>query len=334
MIGPIRATSDLHLTESSAEVVFAALDALRVDAEATGGITVLVGDIFDQPVNIHMPTWNRLREKLRNWPGTVYVVPGNHDQYGPEWHHNCLEGLAGRSCRVVTSPRWTSIGRIIPYTRPEQFTEALKCVGTAPPVGQPMLKNFVWCHHGFQGAYMNAMKRDTHGVTLDSIPPGHVIIAGHYHMPQVLGPVIYCGSPYEVSFAEEGQQKGWLRWEDPENNPLPDRIAYELSTPRHCTIRWDPSSGPPEIPPWLAPTDKVRIVATSREAANANRDQIPASLAGAPILAQTQKQTRAASVTTSSDPREATAEYVLVNFSAFSSDELHAWAAEHDLWAR
>ena len=105
----VRATSDLHLSQATAPLVFAALDELRAHARAHGGVTVLCGDIFDQAVSVHMPTFNRLVDVLHGWPGDLYVLVGNHDQYGTKGRH-CMEAL-DHSLRVtvVDRPIWTCL---------------------------------------------------------------------------------------------------------------------------------------------------------------------------------------------------------------------------------
>ena len=188
---PLRATSDLHLSERTADWGLAALRELHADAAKTKGTTVLVGDIFHEPEMVHMPTWNRLRRMLYTWPGKVYVIAGNHDQY--DGQANCLEGLDGGACSVISKPTWTGIGRMLPYTVPEDFSAALASCAH-PPVGEPML-SFLWTHHGFKGAYRNAMSRDRDGVSCMEVPEGHLVITGHYHpysFRHILLPRVLC----------------------------------------------------------------------------------------------------------------------------------------------
>ena len=98
----VRAISDLHLTERTAPWVFAALKELEADAREHKGYTVIAGDILNEPTHVHMPTYNRLRSILQHWPGEVYVIPGNHDQYAGygQWA-NALTALQGGQCRVI-----------------------------------------------------------------------------------------------------------------------------------------------------------------------------------------------------------------------------------------
>lgn len=251
----VRATSDLHLSQTTAPYVFAALEELRADAEKHCGPTMLLGDIFDQARTVHVPTWQKLRFVLQTWPEDVYVLAGNHDQYDRPFG-TVLGGLQGGNCRVIEVPQRDDLGWMIPWVGHGNFKTAwqqTRCKhldGVALPM--------VWCHEGFKGAYMNRMVRDKTGTEYSQIPPDHTVIAGHYHMPHGIGRIIYCGSPYQTSFAEEGQDKGWLRWSDIRASQVPQRIRYEVGAPRHHTIEWD-GEQPPEVPEAIKPGDKIRI---------------------------------------------------------------------------
>jgi hypothetical protein len=336
---PMRATSDLHLTQATAPYVWAALAELRKDATKYGGPTVIAGDLFEHAHTVHMPTWNRLREELYLWPDRVFVIVGNHDQFGKGWApvgdgwQNCLEGLKGGSCTLISKPSWLGIGRMLPYCQPDHFAAALGAVGPAP-IGARVFLPIVWTHAGYKGAYRNAMSRDRDGVSCAAIPPGHLVVSGHYHMPQTLGRIVYCGSPYETTFAEERQQKGWLRWADAESDPVPVRIPFgDLGAPRHYTVEWSPELGSPVVPSMITERDIMRVrTQASRSVAKAAMGQLTrAGLDGIPVLSRPDEGTRN-EIDTSSGPLNAVREWVVVQHA----DQLHlpdpgamlAWADE------
>lgn len=332
----VRATSDLHLSPATERWVFAALGELRKDAVEHEGVTVLCGDIFDQGELVHMRLWNRLRDMLRGWPGSVVVIVGNHDQYDGE--RNALEGLASdvneiMPIRVVSTPHSCSIGAVVAYS--PDFTKASKsAIGYLVPAHPRVL----WCHQGFQGAYVNAMRKDRDGAHVGAVPSEYMIISGHYHMPQTLGRLVYCGSPYETSFAEEGQRKGWLRWADIYEDTMPERIAFgDLGAPRHHTVHWDPEKGEPLVPAGLLAFDRVRVVtAASRKVALAAADQLKrAGLDGAALLAAPDIGIGRGVVEAGMDSREAARRYA----ATFGADPhrpdpavMDEWAEERKLW--
>lgn len=335
----VRATSDIHLSASTAHWGLAALAALRDDAASAGGATVIVGDVFDQAETVHMPTWNRLRDELRAWPGEIWVLVGNHDQY--PGGRSCLEGLhdPGRGIYVVDRPLFTPAGPMAPYVKPVDFAAAAAeamAVDAGVIASAPRL---FWCHAGFRGAYMNAMHRDRDGVSNAATPAGFLTVAGHYHMPQNLGPLIYCGSPYETSFAEEGQRKGWLRWADPMADNVPVRIGFgDLGAPRHVTVQWDPEAGPPPVPTGIAPTDRVRVVtrATRRRATECAKQLEAVGLLGASVSA-VPETAAGRGVVAAGDPRGAAESYTVTQFVAGAGRgadpaAMERFAEEHKLW--
>lgn len=297
----IRATSDLHLTQATAPIVFSALRELRADAQkcdADENVTMILGDVLDQANTVHMPTYNQLRGILQMWPGRVYVLPGNHDQYSKgagytsRWH-NSLVALDGGSCRVVTQPVWGKYGRFLPYVDPDTWAEELAGIKSAP-VGDKFLLPMIWAHNGFRGAYRNAMSIDHDGVSCGAIPKGHIVVTGHYHMPQNLGRIVYCGSPYETTFAEEGQVKGWLRWENALASIVPERVPFkDVGGPRHVTINWDPRDTAEPEAPELGPNDRPRIVTpVSRQEIRKYSEVLErAGLSGIPIVARGKNDT-------------------------------------------
>jgi len=333
----IRATSDLHLSQRSAEWVFAALEPLRADAEEHGGTTVLVGDILDQPSMVHMPTFNRLREVLQSFKGSVLVVAGNHDQY--DGTRNALEALDGGNVTVISEPMVTRVGLVVPYLPPDRFWEAVEALKREATEAQ---MGCWWTHQGWRGSYLNNMRRDHDGLSCKRVT-AKLVVSGHYHMPQNLGPIIYCGSPYETSFSEEGQRKGWLRWTaktprafaaDP---GIPERVPFAIGAPVHHTVQWDLQGADPKRPKGLKRGDRVRIVV------NGTRDEVKkraqtlkkAGLEGAAIVAEVGGGVREV-IDRNSNPQDAVVQYV---DRVHGPDPLrippvalHLWADEVGLW--
>lgn len=264
-----RATSDLHLSATTAALVFAALHRLQQDAEATGGgVTVITGDVWNQARSLDTGLLNQFKEALHRIPGAIFIVPGNHDQY--HGYRNALEVLHGGNIYVATIPCSTPIGLLVPHTPAAGFEAALKEAAAnrvqtvlgkvgkgARGVSAP---NVLWAHQGWAGAYQNGMRRDRTGVSCRHAAAYDLVVTGHYHMPQILGNILYVGSAYQTTFAQERQKHGWLLWEDPTVELLPVRVAYDIGAPEHHSIYWDPRVGPPAVIPECRPGDKRRLV--------------------------------------------------------------------------
>ena len=340
-MGVVRATSDLHLSQRSSKWVFEALEALRADAASTGGHTVLVGDILDQPESVHMPTWNRLRDVLRSFKGTVIVAVGNHDQY--DGQRNALEALEGGSVRVISAAQMTGVGLVVPYVPPADFWKTVKRASAewVADGGDPEFTRTWWTHQGWRGSYLNNMHRDRDGLSCKQID-ADLVISGHYHMPQNLGPIIYCGSPWQTSFAEEGQVKGWLRWDefDARKPEIPRRVPFETSAPRHHTVLWDVRGGDnPVKPEGYRKGDRVRIVAngTRADVKKAAKAVKKAGLEGASIVADSEGSRREV-IDRRAGPIEAAIQYIDrvhgPDEATLTPIALHEWALEAGVWSQ
>jgi len=315
-----RATSDLHLTPKTAEWVFSALRELREDAEERGGFTVLVGDIFDQPKTVDMPTFNRLRDMVQAWPSSLTIIAGNHDQY--DGKRNALEALAGGSCRVISEPTVTDIGLCVPYLPPSTFWQEI----------EGLTADVWWTHQGWRGSYLNNMRRDTDGLDCGRMT-AKLCVSGHYHAPQNIGPIIYCGSPYQTTFAEEGQIKGWLAWD---GELRPRRIPFEqVMAPRHWTVEWQHGEKP-VIPEGYRDGDKVRIVTTaSRDEVKKSKAIRQAGLSGASIVSRSNNAERV-TISDEGSPFEKACEYTRRVFGTDAQrpdpESLREWAEQAALW--
>jgi len=258
----MRAAADFHLSRVTRAWCLEALEQLRLDAEEHGGPTILCGDILDVAEDVPAAAFLAFRDKLAQFPGEVYVLAGNHDQIGRSTGQTILTALD--TATVVTDALLSPHGAMLAYREPGRFSSRLGALGPS---------DRLFCHQGFKGAYMNAMVRDRDGVLPRETAGRPLVVAGHYHLPHSIGNIIYCGSPFQLSFAEEGHVKSFLRWE--EGSPWPTRVPFGTSAPNHYTIRWEPDRGEPSMPAAARPHDKVRVVTSvDRKQARAARDQL------------------------------------------------------------
>ena len=334
----IRAISDLHITESTAPLVFSLLRELIEDSIAyPDSHTVICGDIFDVATTVHVPTLIQLSIVLSQFKGRVYVIAGNHDQYGLGGH-SVLVLLLRSNTHIVLDAINSPIGAMLPYYGDGKWKEravmAVEWTKRPLMVGQPEPPHLIWCHQGFRGAYVNAMRRDSDGVSAREVPDGWLAVSGHYHMPQFVGrQVLYVGSPYQTSFSEEVQDKGWLLWEDATKEIMPQRVAFTTATPRYHTIRWNPDDGPPVKPADLCEGDRVRVVTPARRSRVASeRGQLEAAgLAGVSVLAAADVGAGRGLID-ATDPREAAEQFAYRSAPHLFGD-LTDRAEEWGLWS-
>ena len=327
----MRAASDFHLAPHTAAWVFQAVADLRADAKAHGGPTVLCGDIFDQPKVVDVALFNRLRDELRAFPDRVVVIPGNHDQYDG-WRNAC-EGLAGDNVIVVSEPASVEgVGVCVPYTSPAQWSAIVaryRRVDALP---------LIFAHQGFKGSYLNNMVRDRTGIQVTEELDYRVIVTGHYHMPQNVAQVIYCGSPYQTSHAESGQVKGFLAWPKRTRKGwrdwVPERRPYpSVTAPRYWTVPWDGQAAP-VLPAGHREGDIVRIVTTlTRDDldAGASKALKKAGLQGASIVTAPAPSSRVDVY--AATPADALDQYlVAARRDATDPADLRAFMDQEGLW--
>ena len=246
------------------------------------------------------------------------------------WVFEALEQLRADDEEHGGEPELTAIGWMLPYLQPDKFWGAIKRLTAEDKTMKGGETKVWWTHQGWRGSYLNNMRRDNEGLSCKRVT-ADLVVSGHYHLPQNLGPIIYCGSPYETSFAEEGQVKGWLQ------PKVPKRVPYQISAPKHWTVLWDLADEKPTAPAGMKQGDKVRVIV------NGTRDEVKkrpkalkqAGLEGAAIVADPRgNHRRVIDINT-------TAQDAAIQFidRIYGPDEdklhpanLHLWADEVQLW--
>lgn len=209
--------SDLHLRDESAETVLGQVlpglfDAAMQDRSRD---VALLGDIYHLRYRVDVRLQNALRDELRRWSDagiTTQIIPGNHDQINVAGR-NALEVLDDiQHVAVHTGPVTNSDGLWIPYRkRNEDILAAVtSLVGrSANMAGQRV----AFMHHGVLGALMNDTYASEEGLGVGEFKGFNIVFCGHFHKRQVLGNVIYVGSPYQTNAGEAGQAKGYIVWD-------------------------------------------------------------------------------------------------------------------------
>lgn len=252
--------SDLHLKESTEEVCFQVLAAVRELARADKGHVVFCGDFWQLRYQVNVRLLNRVKAELHDWAKEglhVDLVPGNHDQVTVQGE-NALEVLAEPGIRVWTEPGVEGNCGFCPYRKePAEQLAALKTAASwATSQGAPA--RVVFAHFGLRGAEMSAGRKDADGLELpwwkeEGRYP--LIILGHYHRHQHGPGYVYVGSPYQQSFGEAGNSPGVLRLQGEKWEHVPLTIG-----PRHIIVRWDAAAvSEPPAPPTCRAMDRIRL---------------------------------------------------------------------------
>lgn len=228
-------TSDLHLTDRPQDNYrFGLFKWLRDQAQKHNVKTIfLLGDITDRHDAHRAELVNRIVFELvalRNAGLDVHILKGNHDYVDPKNPFFDFIQYAGLNF----------------YKEPEIVVKGGKTFLLLPHTRHP--KNdwnfdlsdieYIMMHHTFAGA------RASNGMPMDGLPPDFfdtkaTIYSGDIHVPQQVGPVIYCGSPYHVRFGDSYEPRVIL-----DNNgkrhdlhyPAPKKHTLEIRKPERLRV--------------------------------------------------------------------------------------------------
>lgn len=206
--------SDLHLSEDSAETVFQKVlpSILNAAANSPDREIAFLGDWWHVRYKVPVALQNKVAEwlrELRRAGVTLILLPGNHDQINGAGE-NALEVFADLPhVTVVTEPAWNQYGLWIPYRKDRADVE--RALGITPPAAPA--RAVLWMHHGIRGAQISRAVLDSEGLDPVAFDRWGMVLCGHYHRRQVLRNIIYVGSPYQVTAAEAGDQKGYGVWD-------------------------------------------------------------------------------------------------------------------------
>lgn len=171
---------------------------------------VSTGDFFDNRKYVSMPTLAHLRKSFID-PCIergikVHVIAGNHDL--PYRHSNkyssVVQILGNLSNFHIYESETSNVDGVtyVPWisrANHDDIHRVLKqggriCVGHFETTNFAMERNHI-CDHGT--------------TTFSDFKPWDLVISGHFHHRSKKGNVVYVGVPYEMSFSDCHQTKGW-----------------------------------------------------------------------------------------------------------------------------
>ena len=208
--------SDLHLSTKTRDVALEVLRRIPQECRRLGENHVaFLGDFFEVRHVIQLALLIEARDIMSTWDefgiDLVDILPGNHDMFNIEGR-NALEVFDGiPGCRVHTHPTWTADGLWIPFRHTQQeIQEALELErpGDEPPI--------CFAHASVKGAMMNNHLANSDGIPDDMFKRAGFkrVFLGHYHKHQTVRKgMSYIGSPYQVTYGEAGQPKGFMTWD-------------------------------------------------------------------------------------------------------------------------
>lgn len=205
----------------------------------------LLGDVFELKDRIPARIMILFAEAVAKFTCPLTILKGNHDFAEDDYAPIRLLEREGK-VKFIAAPYINMEIAFLPYFRKyETFTEEWKKLhgtikgDTGFDVG---VKLFLF-HNTVPGSKF-ANNRKAEGEF--DLPTFANIryLAGDIHLPQKVGPIQYLGSPYQVDFGEEGQDKFVYLYKAHEDTLVP----VELNYPKFVNVELDEQGCYPAIP--------------------------------------------------------------------------------------
>jgi DNA repair exonuclease SbcCD nuclease subunit len=190
------------------EVFFPYLEEHNIDK------VLQVGDLFDNKKQINLKSLTLAKEYFFDVMDerdiTLFTFVGNHDSF----HKNSIkintqESLLYGYNKIRTFSKPTSWAfedlpvLILPWICDENYDQCMKMIDAADP------KCVVFGHLELAGFEMHRGSIVNKGMDSNIFSKFHAVYSGHYHHRSSKGNITYLGTPYEMTWADYEDQKGF-----------------------------------------------------------------------------------------------------------------------------
>jgi len=174
---------------------------------------IQLGDFFDNRKSTHTRSLNWIKETLikplAELNVDMYVICGNHDTvYKNSIQLNAINEHLGHYPHVHPISKCTKLklGRItidlIPWIAPENQKEVAEFVSKT--------KSKICCgHFEFSGYCMQKGMVSNHGISIKEYEKYEQVFSGHFHTSSTDGHIFYAGTPYELTWSDCNDPKGF-----------------------------------------------------------------------------------------------------------------------------
>jgi DNA repair exonuclease SbcCD nuclease subunit len=221
-----------HFVDFFQETFFPALKKYDIDT------VIHAGDLMDRRKYVNFNTLNTVRKKvlepMRDMGVTMHCILGNHDTYYKNTNDvNSIKELFDEkydNFLLYEKPQTIELGgmdlALVPWINSENRNETDEFLKSTPAqwvIGHFELDGYeVLRGHKFEG-----------GMDPKQLSRFEQVLSGHFHCRQDRGNVMYLGTPYQITFADSGEKKGfWIL--DTETREMefvknPDSMFHSLS---------------------------------------------------------------------------------------------------------
>jgi DNA repair exonuclease SbcCD nuclease subunit len=197
---------------------------------------IQLGDIFDRRkfVNFQiLNTWKRrVFDVFRDNGILVYILLGNHDVYYRNTNEvNSPSLLLGEyeNINIIETPTERKFGTVktllMPWITYSTYQDSVNTLNTTKC-------SIVMGHFDIQGFEMYRGHVSTEGLTEDIFAKFKAVYSGHYHTMSKKGNIAYLGIPYEITWMDWNDPKGFHLWDTASGNmqfiPNPLKIFHKV----------------------------------------------------------------------------------------------------------
>lgn len=176
-------------------------------------VLIQVGDLVDHRKHINFNTAFQMRDMfldtLQSRGIEAHFFIGNHDAYYKNTNlinaQNIL--LYGyNNIKAFSNPTTMMIGDtdfcIIPWINSENYEESMKVI-------EESKAKFCIGHLEIAGFEMYRGIPNIHGLDTSTFDKFHLTLSGHFHHRSKKGGIVYVGTPYEMTWQDEGDPRGF-----------------------------------------------------------------------------------------------------------------------------
>lgn len=190
--------TDLHLSQATEDVVFDILEYVYAREEPN---VIILGDFWDQPYatgTIDGRLVNRCLTFFAKQVKQTYIIPGNHDYFGPDDEDHALVCFTS-VMTVISSAKVVEGMLFLPYRKEgysRVFLRRMKREGV----------HTVFSHLDIKATFTRRGRLSVTGMDIDSFQ-GMTVYNGHYHYPSSSENIHCIGSHYCITANESHDKK-------------------------------------------------------------------------------------------------------------------------------
>lgn len=176
--------------------------------------TVLIlGDTFDRRKYVNFYSLQRTKEmffdKLSKMNITVHMLAGNHDTYYKNTNDVNSPDLLLReynNINVIEEPTLISVGEtpicMMPWICPENYNHSMQFM-------KDVKSEICMGHFEIEGFAMYRGMESHEGLPANTFDKFDLVFSGHYHHKSSSGSIHYLGNPYELTWSDYNDQRGF-----------------------------------------------------------------------------------------------------------------------------